>query len=311
MNNNQRIMKVVSFIKERPSYLREPNSRISQKTGESNDEIIRLAKKYIREENVTVKQFSNKITKPGTYWVTGCAHAPWQNKKMYDSTLNFLMKEVDLKGIILAGDIVDLHSLSSHDANKISLPNVTLDWEYKEANKFLDEIEEIIPNKIDFEMKYLYGNHEDRYLRATKDINTSKFGSSLIGPTEGLNLVKRGYDVFTNWKSDFISVGEHLDVNHGEFLNVHCAKKTIDTYRKSIMFFHTHRFQIFIEGNVGGFNMGSGADFNSPIFNYATRAMKTSWFNSSALVTLDENGFYHVQPLMFINNKLIVNSVCY
>jgi len=311
MNHNQRIMKIVSFIKERPSYLREPNSRISKQTGETNDEIIRLAKNYIKEGSINEKAVVNKITKSGTYWITGCSHAPWQNKKMYDSTLNFLMREVDLKGIILAGDIVDLCSLSSHDVNKISLPGVTLDWEYKEANKFLDEIEEVIPYRIGFEMKYLYGNHEDRYLRAVKDINTSKFGTSLMGPTEGLKLIKRGYDVFTNWKSDFISIGEHLDVNHGEFLNVHCAKKTIDTYRKSIMFFHTHRFQVYIEGMVGGFNMGSGADFNSPIFNYATRAMKTSWFNSSALVSLDEDGYYHVQPLLFINNKLIINGIEY
>lgn len=310
MNNNDRIMKVVEFLTKNPSYMSSGYSKISSRTNESNTEIIKNAKNFIKHTKVK-PNISNKITTPGTYWLTGCAHAPWQNKAMYDSTFNFLNREVDLKGIILAGDIVDLHSLSSHDHNKISLPNVTLDWEYKEANKFLDEIESIIPNKISFEMKYLYGNHEDRYLRAVKDVNTSKFGNSLIGPSEGLNLIKRGYQVFTNWKSDFIGLGEYLDINHGEFLNVHCAKKTIDTYRKSIVFFHTHRFQIYIEGMVGGFNMGSGADFNAPIFNYATRAMKSSWFNSSTLATLDDEGYYHIQPLPFINNKLIINGISY
>jgi hypothetical protein len=59
---------------------------------------------------------------------------------------------------------------------------------------------------------------------------------------------------------------------------------------------------------TGGWNMGSGADFNAPVFNYATRAMKKSWVNASALVTLDEDGFYHVEPLIFINNCLIVNG---
>jgi hypothetical protein len=310
MTNEQRIMKVVQLFNEAPSYFKDSYSRITKRTGETNEHIIKLAKEYYKNSK-TEKVKSNKITKPGTYWLTGCTHAPWQNKKMYESTFNYLVKEVDLSGIILCGDIVDLHSLSTHETNKLALPNVTLDWEYKEANKFLDEIQDIIPNDNSFELKYLFGNHEDRYLRAIKDVNTSKFGSSLIGPVQGLNLIKRGYDVFENWKSDFISIGEHLDANHGEFLNVHCAKKTIDTYRKSIVFFHTHRFQIFIEGNVGGFNMGSGADFNAPIFNFATRAMKTSWFNSSTLVTLDEDAYYHVQPLMFINNKLIVNGIKY
>ena len=63
-----------------------------------------------------------------------------------------------------------------------------------------------------------------------------------------------------------------------------------------------------MEGLVAGWNMGLGGDINSPIFNYATRAMKTSWVNSSCLVNLDSNGYYHVEPLMFIKNKLIVNG---
>jgi len=68
---------------------------------------------------------------------------------------------------------------------------------------------------------------------------------------------------------------------------------------------------VYLEGNVGGWNMGSGADFDAPIFNYATRAMKNSWVNASALVTLDNDGFYHVEPLLFINNKLVVGGYQY
>ena len=158
---------------------------------------------------------------------------------------------------------------------------------------------------------YLYGNHEDRYNRLIRNVDSNKYGKALKSPIEGLKLLERGYKVFTDWKSDSIKIGKYLDVNHGEFCNVHTAKKTIDTYRQSTMYFHTHRYQIYIEGQVGGFNMGSGADFNTPIFGYATRAMKTSWSNCSALVTLDKEGFYHVQPLHFINNKLIINGKQY
>jgi hypothetical protein len=39
--------------------------------------------------------------------------------------------------------------------------------------------------------------------------------------------------------------------------------------------------------------------------------MKNSWVNGAALVTLDESGFYHVQPLIFMNNKLIINGKSY
>jgi hypothetical protein len=244
------------------------------------------------------------IDTPGTYWITGCAHAPWQNKRMYDATFNYLVQEIQPRGIILAGDIQDLNSLSSHDKGKTPLSGVDLDWEYREVRKFLDEIDSLGAKRVD----YLYGNHEDRYLRAVRDVDTAKMGKALISPIEGAGLLKRKYNIYTDWKNDTIKIGKHLDVCHGEFLNVHSAKKTIDTYRKSTLYFHTHRFQIYMEGLVAGWNMGAGADFSAPVFGYATRAMKNSWVNASCIVTLDKEGFYHVEPLLFINNRLIVNG---
>lgn len=243
----------------------------------------------------------------GTYWVTGCAHAPWHNKRMYDSVFNYIQKEVELQGVILAGDIADVNSLSSHDRGKTPIKGVTLDWEYEQTSMFLDEIDMLGAKTTDF----LYGNHEDRYLRAIKDVDTAKLGSALVSPVDGLGLVERGYTIHTDWKNSIVTLGRHIDITHGEFLGIHTAKKTIDTYRKSTMYFHTHRFQIYMEGMVAGWNMGSGADFNAPIFGYATRAMKNSWVNASCLVTLDKEGFYHVEPLIYVGNKLVVSGKTY
>lgn len=252
---------------------------------------------------------SYSITEPGTYWITGCVHAPFQNQSMYDKTLKFLSKEVDLNGFILAGDFLDLHSLSAYDREKVSMPNINLETEYQGGNELIDLFEDELKN-IKYKV-YLFGNHEDRYFRTTADISNSKYGGALKSPVEGLKLADRGFVTLTDWKSGHIKMGKYLEVNHGEFCNVHTAKKTIDTYRRSVLYHHTHRYQIYTEGLVGGFNMGWGGDVNSPVFNYATRAMKTSWMNCSSLVTIDEDQFYHVQPLLFINNKLIVNGKLY
>lgn len=308
---------LIDFLFKNKGYLKKGSRYLADKFNIEESfvkQTLKLVKTLdkIDDNNVGVEEVqnntskhNNKITTPGTYWVTGCAHAPWHNKKMYDSTLNYLKQEVDLLGIILAGDIIDANSLSAHDKGNIALPGVTLDWEYKEANKFLDNIDSLgVANNTYF----LYGNHEDRYNRLIRNVDNNKYGRALKSPTEGLKLTERGYDVYTDWKNDSIKIGKYLDINHGEFCNVHTAKKTIDTYRQSTMYFHTHRFQIYMEGQVAGFNMGSGANFDAPIFGYATRAMKTSWANASALVTLDNNGYYHVQPLLFINNKLMVNG---
>lgn len=278
--------------------------------------------KIIRENNKAYAQakvsnkppniLNNKINEPGTYWITGCVHAPFHNKAMYESTFNFLDKETDLNGVILDGDILDMHSISRHNKGLLNPKGITLDWEYKEASKFLDEIDDLIYSKKENPvMHYLYGNHEMWHATAMKDINISKYGEALLSPLEALDLLGRNYMVQTDYKTAHVDIGQFLEVNHGEFVNVHSAKKTIDTYRKSVLYFHTHRFQIYMEGRIGGFNMGWGGDLNAPVFSYATRAMKNSWVNASCLVTLDNDGGFHVQPLLFINNKLIVNGKSY
>jgi len=272
------------------------------------DNIKKFGIEYHPKDVAFKTNVSKQRNQSGTYFVSGCIHAPWQNKLMFDSVLNFLKKEVDLYGIILAGDIIDLNSLSSHDKGKKPIKGVTLDWEYSEANKFLDTLDDL---NIKGTKDYIYGNHEDRYLRYMKDIDNSKLGSALQSPEIGLKLRERGYNVYTDWKNDAISLGVHLDINHGEFLNVHTAKKTIDTYRKSNLYFHTHRYQVYTEGKVGGFNMGFGGDIDAPIFGFATRAMKLSWTNSCTLVHLDKDGMFHVQPLVYVNNQLIVNGKKY
>jgi hypothetical protein len=316
-------IQLVNFLTKNRGYLKKGTQLVADKFGVSYSvakSAMITAKNgkgipIVYERAIAAPIIQNKPTKNnskdivGTYWVTGCAHAPWQNKAMYNSTFKYLEKEVDLTGLILAGDIIDLNSLSSHDRGKVSIKGVTLDWEYKEASKFLDEIDQI--TKKVKSKDFLYGNHEDRYLRSMKDVDTAKYGDALLSPEEGLKLTQRGYNIYNNWKDSSIQLGKHLDICHGEFLNVHSAKKTIDTYRKSTLYFHTHRFQVYMEGLVAGWNMGCGADINAPIFGYATRAMKTSWVNSSCLVTLDSEGLYHVEPLLFIGNKLIVNGKCY
>lgn len=302
--------------------LKKSYKYISEKLGVTPED-IRIAvsnlrkKDYVDVENVEkvpigaqIKMSSPNvldISNYGSYLVTGCVHAPFHNRKMYESIYNYVQKELSLTGLILAGDIADLNSLSSHDRGKMPIPGVTLSAEYDGVNNFLDEIESV----QDFNTKiYLFGNHEDRYFRAISDVNTYKYGDALVSPLEALKLANRGYSVVQDWKTGYIKMGDHLDINHGEFINVHTAKKTIDTYKKSTLYFHTHRFQIYSEGDVGGFNMGWGGDINSPVFNYATRSMKRTWLNAAAIVTIDKDGYY-VQPLIYVNDKLVVNGKAY
>jgi len=247
---------------------------------------------------------------PGMYIVLGCVHAPFHLAPAFKAVEQLLHdNKSEIVGLVLDGDFTDINSLSNHDKGRKPIPGVTLDWEYKESEILLDSL--LNPLASNIAKIFIYGNHEDRYNRYMSDIDNSKLGASLQSPIEGLKLVQKGFDIYENWKEDFVTLGHHLDVSHGEFYNVHSAKKHIDTYRRSILYYHTHRVQQYIEGAVGGYNGGSMADFNAPVFGYASRAMKNSWLNGFNTVHIDEQGFYHIQQIVCYNNSFVFGNKIY
>lgn len=245
-----------------------------------------------------------------THILLPCVHAPFHNKKLFDSFFKYAKDIKNIKSLCILGDFLDMNSLSAHDKGKIPIEGIELGKEYREATRLLDTILSVLPKGID--KHYLYGNHEDRYFRYIKGVDESKLGGALESPDKALGLKSKGFTVYTDWKNDEILFGTHLIGVHGEFCNVHTAKKTIDTYRKSVIYAHTHRFQVYVEGRTGGFNIGSMADFNSPVFKYATKAMRSSWLNGFALVHIDKkSGLYYVQPIMAFDGTFCVNGKKY
>jgi len=256
------------------------------------------------------KTRGHRYLQPGLYISLGCVHAPFHLTPAFKAVQQLLNdNKSEIVGLVLAGDFLDMNSLSSHDRGRKPLPGVTLDWEYTESEILLNNLLDPLSNNI--EKIYIFGNHEDRYLRYMSDSDNSKLGKSLEGPISGLKLVDKGFDIYENWKEDYITLGHHLDVTHGEFYNVHSAKKHIDTYRRSTLYYHTHRVQQYIEGFVGGYNGGSMADFNAPVFGYASRAMKKSWLNGFNTIHVDDQGFYHIQQIVCYNNSFVFGNKIY
>jgi len=334
MNKQQK--KIYNWLTKRPGYLKKSAEAIVDiisddvtlkdvtvalkeaklKKDKSKISIIDRAKKVPVQIKKQVdytfnnSNFTRKLTTPGLYFIFGCVHAPFHKKDAFKAVFQLLKDNREsIVGVVLAGDFLDMNSLSSHDKGKKPLMGVTLDWEYSEANDLLDDLFEPLSKNIN--KVYLYGNHEDRYFRYMNDIDNSKLGKSLPSPEIGLNLQDRGFRLLTNWKEDHITLGNYLDVSHGEFINVHTAKKHIDTYRRSTLFYHTHRVQQYIEGQVGGYNGGSMADFTEPVFNYASRAMKGSWLNGFTAVHVDEQGYYHIQQIVCYNNSFVFGNKIY
>ena len=292
-------------------------SNINPKQIVNVKESIKRLKPIIKEIKITNEfKISKPVARgkryvtPGMYIVIGCAHAPFHLQPAFKAVQQLLNdNKSDIVGLVLAGDFLDMNSLSSHDKGRKPLSGVTLDWEYTESEILLNDL--LDPLAANIEKIFIYGNHCDRYNRYMSDIDNSKLGTSLASPIEGLKLVNKGFDIYENWKEDFVTLGHHLQVAHGEFFNVHSAKKHIDTYRRSILYYHTHRVQQYIEGSVGGYNGGSMADFSAPVFGYASRAMKNSWLNGFNAVHVDEQGFYHIQQIVCYNNSFVFGNKIY
>lgn len=272
----------------------------------------KLVNTTIKDNFVTHKIFEVELPKtnyttPGTYLLLGCVHVPGHNHAMLEGILK-LIPEIKPQGLILMGDFLDLNSLSGHDRGRFTaIKGLTLDQEYKDGNGVLDRLLAKLPKEAD--KVYLYGNHEDRWNRYMSDMQNAK--TPLPSPTEALHLKERGFSVFERWSSDYITLGNHLEVLHGQYYNTHCAKQHIDKFRGSVAFVHTHRIQMYVEGKTAGFNIGWGGDVNHPFFNYAERGTKNQWQNGFALCTIDEKGDYFMQQIFCHNNKFYYNGKAY
>ena len=149
----------------------------------------------------------------------------------------------------------------------------------------------------------LFGNHEDRFHRHMSTVDFSKLKGAIKSPTEALKLVERGFEVYENWVEDEVTIGD-LTIIHGEFCTTFPTKKHLDVYKKNMLFAHTHRSQMYREGEHVAFNIGSMADFNSPAFNYATKSMKKQWSNGFAIATV-VNGITSVEQITWNKNHFV------
>ena len=240
-----------------------------------------------------------------SYIGVGCIHVPAYNKPIMNGILD-LMSDYKFDGIINGGDFLDMGALSSYEKGKLNTAGVTLREEYDIGNELLDRFDEkLSPGALKV---YLWGNHEDRYWRWKADVDNAKYGD-ILNPTDELNLKERGYIVKDKYKTDFYKLGS-LHLMHGEYYNVHCAKKHMDVFRRNILFWHTHRLQVHREGDFCAWNCGTLADIWSDSFDYAKRGMRMQWANGFPIIHIEGKSHY-IELVNCINNSFVYNGIKY
>jgi len=248
-----------------------------------------------------------KNKQAGTWIVLSDIHVPFHNVVLIDKILN-LIKEIKPRGIIIAGDFLDMFSISKYAENSLyALSGVTLGSEYAEGCKLLDKIDATFKG----EKVFLFGNHEYRFYHWIQKGDNAKYGNAIKNPIEGLDLLNRGYKVISDYPDGVFKLGNHLEIIHGIYHNVHVAKKHLESLNTSVIFGHTHRFQSYYSNNSISYNIGWLGDINSIGFNYMNRAAKNLWCNGFAIVNIDDEGDFYVQAVQVHENKFSVLNKIY
>lgn len=250
-----------------------------------------------------------KASKVMTYYYLPDVHTPFHRKTLWKKVLN-AVKDSKPYGVILGGDFMDMYSVSGHNADSLYyLKDITLAYEYSEAGLALGQLEAVLPRGCD--KHYIYGNHEDRYFRELARGDRAKYGAALKSPEEALALDKRGWQVYRNWKDDSVRLGEHLECIHGIYCPVHAAKKHLDEFQGSVIFGHTHRWQVYSSGKRVAYNVGWLGDPDNKAFGYAPRAKRNQWTNGFAKIHVLHDGTFTVEPVQCYNDRFFTNGKMY
>jgi predicted phosphodiesterase len=236
--------------------------------------INKVESSYLQDRRKFLKSRDEEIT-----IVIGCAHLPFQNRTLMDG-IKKLAADLSIDRLIWLGDALDCNALGHFERGMLSSTGITLEDEYNDANKELDDWDKIL--RPDASKVFMFGNHENRYFRWQKSPDNAKYGG-LLSPITALELDERHYNVIDDYRDGVYKIAD-LDLFHGDLTNIHVAKKSLDTYRKSTMFAHTHRVQVYKEGAFASYNIGTAANLNAPCFDYMPRSTKERWANGFGIV---------------------------
>lgn len=154
------------------------------------------------------------------------------------------IKSIKPDVVYINGDLMDMSYLSTYTAEaELARENKRLLLDYDVLNKELDFFQ-----KHSKQVHYLEGNHESR---AQRNIDKMMNYGELLSIPRNTKLEERGIPWYQEHEQP-IEITEDLVIAHGFFINVHFAKKSVESMGRSIILGHTHRRQEYTYRYFGG-----------------------------------------------------------
>ena len=214
LSYNARINLVYEFLKSKPGYYKKSADKISELTGESNSEIIRLAKELFRN----VEKYSEGWVEPyidgdpDNVLVIGDPHEPF-TKEGYLEFCRKVQEEYDCGTVIHIGDAVDNHAVSYHEKDP---EGMSAGDEFNLAIERMKRWYYTFPN-----VKVCIGNHDALPFRKA-------FSAGL--PKTWLKTYQELLQSPPTWEWDFVHQVNGVIYQHGTGLSGEMAAINAATY---------------------------------------------------------------------------------
>jgi len=237
-------------------------------------------------------------------------HIPDHSRTSWNAVAQFI---IDFKPdyLIHLGDLCDFASLSRF---RVASPRELrgVQYEVSETNKWLDEVEVIVPNTC--KKIITLGNHDERptiYRLNNWDGDAMKLlGMERLGDAKELfKLRERGWKVVPYGET--YALGKAL-FTHGFFVNQYHAKKTVSRFFKNIYYGHTHDVQshciVGMDGQpVEAMSLGTLQCLNPTWL----KGVPVSWVPSFSYMYLYNGGKYNLYPTKIINGGFVAEGKYY
>ena len=258
LSYNARINLVYEFLKSKPGYYKKSTEKISELTGETNSEIIKLAKELFRN----VEKFNEGWVEPyldgdpDNVLVIGDPHEPF-TKEGYLEFCRKIQEEYDCGTVIHIGDAVDNHAVSYHEKDP---EGMSAGDEFNLAIERMKRWYYTFPN-----VKVCIGNHDALPFRKA-------FSAGL--PKTWLKTYQELLQSPPTWEWDFVHQVNGVIYQHGtglsgEMAAINAAREN----RQSTVIGHLHtvmntRFLASYKDLIFGVTVGCGIDHEKYAFAY-------------------------------------------
>lgn len=232
-------------------------------------------------------------------------HRPYHCKKSVGLMMN-AATDWGVDRIVVIGDYADFFAVSDH--SKDPKRALKLDWEMKDVNRGLDELDALGAK----DKRFIMGNHCSRMERYLQTKAPELF--DFVDAAKLLRLKERDWKVTPYKQHD--QLGKIYLTHDVGVTGRNSVFQALDTFNHSVVTGHGHRMAYVVENDATGKTPKVSAQFgwlgDTEQVDYMSRAKaRKYWPQGFGIGYSDSAGIQYLVPVPIVNNKCVVEGKLY